>query len=103
MSLGLLSGKDVKKEASLDSMYVLVGTGCFECQVCGYKSARSNMVKHVQRRHLQQRYTCALCGKVFRAEINRKEHLQRAHDLNLTLAEISGMKVDSGFIGQKAK
>ena len=79
-------------------------TGVFECSVCGYTSARSNMIKHVQRRHMKEEFRCALCNKAFRAEINRKEHLQRAHDLNLTLTEISGMASKTPWhLGHSAK
>ena len=78
---------------SEESYYQSIGSGSYFCMACGYKSDRSNMRKHVQRKHLESKvYPCTLCDKGLKSEYDRKTHYVRAHGLHLSLQEIANLK-----------
>ena len=62
---------------------------CWACKVCTYRTkVRSNLIKHIQRRHCSTRFNCHLCTNSLGAEADRKEHYKRVHSLVLTYKEI---------------
>ena len=77
---------------SAESYFKHLGGSTHFCLACGYKSAKGDMRKHVERKHMRKEYPCTMCSRVSRSEVDRRIHYGRVHKLNLSNAEIAGLK-----------
>ena len=67
--------------------------GKVSCLACGYKAYKSDMIKHVQRKHMNKlKFPCILCDKESTSEVDRKRHYWSKHDLKLSIPEIAKLK-----------
>ena len=70
-----------------------ISGSCLSCLSCGYSCpAFSDMVKHVEARHLNSKnYPCTLCEQAFTTPHYRQRHYKLRHDMNISAKQIKEM------------
>ena len=55
-------------------------SGAFWCAVCGQRgSHKHHIVRHVEAKHLDLKYTCEFCHKTFNAKYLLSDHIRMLH------------------------
>ena len=72
-------------------IHLIKGRG-WKCKICEKEDKRkSNMVHHVDSKHLSTSYVCPFCQHVNKTEDSRRKHIIKVHETNLSLKVIKDM------------
>ena len=56
------------------------GMKLWQCNDCGYaRERKSDVSKHVERRHIEMQVQCDICNSVFSSRQSLKEHMKYKH------------------------
>ena len=56
------------------------GMKLWQCNDCGYaRERKSDVSKHVERRHIEMQVQCEICNSVFSSPQSLKEHMKYKH------------------------
>ena len=56
------------------------GMKLWQCNDCGYaRERKSDVTKHVERRHIEMQVACDLCNAIFSSRQSLKEHAKYKH------------------------
>ena len=56
------------------------GMKLWQCSDCGYaRERKSDVTKHVERRHIEMHVTCELCDAIFTSRQALKDHAKYKH------------------------
>lgn len=56
------------------------GMKLWQCNDCGYaRERKSDVTKHVERRHIEVQVVCELCNANFSSRVQLKEHTKYKH------------------------
>ena len=59
------------------------GMKLWQCEECGYaRERKSDVFKHVERRHIDVQVSCQYCDAVFTNRLSLKEHLKFRHGVS---------------------
>ena len=58
------------------------GSKMWQCHECDYvQSRKSDVTKHIERKHLDLQISCPYCSNVFKERIKLKEHMKISHNV----------------------